>query len=79
MGMETPTPIADFAAQADLSIGYACDIRKGRRSPSVRMAIEIFRRTGERFGPLIGASNDMIDHLDAVTPPGKTREQRRAA
>lgn len=58
--MEQP-PVADFAKQAGISVGYACEILNGR-IPPVRRAIDIYRRTGRRFGRAV----DMDDATMAM-------------
>ena len=59
---------ADFADQAGISRSYACEIASGKRSPSMRMAIDIYRKTGRRFGPVAAMDDADIDVLDRVTP-----------
>lgn len=56
--------VAEFADAAGISVGYACEILNGR-APSVRRAIDIYRRTGRRFGSAIGMSDATMETLEA--------------
>ena len=49
-------PLTDFAVQAGISISYASDILNGKRTPTPRMALQIYRRTKRKVGPLNGAT-----------------------
>jgi transcriptional regulator with XRE-family HTH domain len=62
----TPT---DFADKAGISISYASELLRGKRTPGARLAIDIFRRTGRRFGVVTLATDADIDALDRMTPP----------
>lgn len=42
--------------QAGLSESYASQISSGKRSPSLRLALEIYRKTGLKYGQLERAS-----------------------
>lgn len=66
--MDTPKTPTEFAAAAGISIPYASEILSGKRVPSQRLAIDIFKRTGRRFGAIAGASDDEIAVLDRLTP-----------
>lgn len=50
---------------AGISRSYACEILKGRVPPMDR-AIEIFRKTGSKFGALKGLSDSEIGALEAL-------------
>jgi hypothetical protein len=43
--------------------GYAYDIANGRRIPNHRLALRIFRATGDKLGPLADVSDDAIAAL----------------
>jgi transcriptional regulator with XRE-family HTH domain len=66
--MDTKNSPTEFAAAAGISIAYASEILAGKRTPSTRLAIDIFKRTGRKFGSIIAASDDDIAVLDRVTP-----------
>lgn len=76
MGMDTPPKPTEFATKAGISVPYASELLSGKRTPSTRLAIDIFRRTGQRFGPIVGATDAEIDALDRLTP---RRSERAAA
>lgn len=54
--MKKTDKLTDFAAKAGISIGYASQIVAGQRTPTVEMALNIYRRTGRQFGILVGAT-----------------------
>lgn len=62
-----PKP-TEFAAVAGISIPYASELLSGKRTPSTRLAIDIYRRTGRKFGSIVTASDADIDALDRLTP-----------
>lgn len=53
----------EFAAAVGISVPYASQILNGQRDPSRALAITIFRRTGQKLGPIAGASDDDIEML----------------
>lgn len=59
--MDTPTK---FAEAAGISIPYASQLLSGKRVPSQTLAIQIFRRTGRKFGPIASLSDEVIGHLE---------------
>lgn len=66
--METASPslvrrLIDANVIAEGS-GTYYDIRSGRRKPSAKLAVQIFRETGEKFGPLAGLSDDDISAFE---------------
>jgi transcriptional regulator with XRE-family HTH domain len=38
--------MTDLAKRLDITIGYLCDIRYGRKTPSLELALAISRETG---------------------------------
>ena len=64
--MEHPTSPSEFAAAAGISIPYASQILNNRREPSRPLAITIFRRTGRKFGPIAGLSDEDIATLERI-------------
>jgi hypothetical protein len=46
--------------------GTYYDIRRGRRVPSPKLAVQIFRVTGERFGPIANLTDDEIAVLEKM-------------
>lgn len=61
--METPTA---FAAATGISVPYASQILSGKREPSRPLAIQIYRKTGRRFPPIIDLSEEDIDTLERI-------------
>lgn len=55
-----------------VSKSYASQIVAGVRAPSLSLALRIFRATGMKFGPLVGASQAEIEALEKLA-------RRRAA
>jgi transcriptional regulator with XRE-family HTH domain len=68
VAMDIPNSPTEFAASAGISVPYASEILSGKRTPSTRLAIDIFKRTGRRFGSVVSASDDDIAALDRLTP-----------
>lgn len=61
--MESPT---EFAAAAGISVPYASQLLSGNRAPSQALAISIFRKTGQKLGPLARMSDADIDELERL-------------
>lgn len=57
----TPTRLS---RELSISVPYASQILKAVRTPPPAMAIRIFRKTGLRFGVLVGATDEEIDVLE---------------
>lgn len=57
----TPT---EFARELGVSKGYAGDLRSGRRDPSPKVAIRIYRAAKIKLGPIAHASDAEIDVLE---------------
>lgn len=57
----TPTKLA---ALADISVPFASQVLSGAKVPSTRSAIRIYRATGQKFGPIAGATDEEIDVLE---------------
>ena len=66
--MDIPPKPTDLANEAGISVPYASELLSGKRTPSTRLAIDIFKKTGLRFGALVGASEQEIGALDRLTP-----------
>jgi hypothetical protein len=64
-GMDDLSTPSKLAKAAGISRSYACEILQGR-SPSRVRAIEIFRRTGLKFGPIASLSDSEIDALEGL-------------
>ena len=64
--MEQATSPSEFAAAAGISIPYASQILNNKREPSRPLAITIFRRTGRKFGPIVGLSDEDIATLERI-------------
>jgi transcriptional regulator with XRE-family HTH domain len=67
-----PTP-TEFATKAGISVPYASELLSGKRTPSTRLAIDIYRRTGRKFGRIAALSDADIDTLDRLTPQRRDR------
>lgn len=61
----TPTP-SEFAKAAGISVSYACELLTAKRTPSQRLAVRIYRRTGRKFGSIAGATDADIDALERL-------------
>lgn len=53
----------ELAAKAGISESYATQLLDGTRKGSLELALQIYDRTGERFGILVGLSEDAIGEL----------------
>lgn len=51
---------------AGISKSYASEILSAARTPSRPLAITIFRRTGRKFGPIAGLSDEDIATLERI-------------
>ena len=60
MSSTTPT---ELSKAADISLSHASMILSGSRSPSLGKALQIYDRTGLRFGILEGLTPEEIEPL----------------
>lgn len=58
--------VKDLHEGLGVSKGHASEILSGETSPSLKLAIKIFRRFGTKLGPIAGASKIEIDTLEKV-------------
>jgi plasmid maintenance system antidote protein VapI len=56
----------ELSAAAGISVPFASQILSGKRKPSRPMAVQIFRRTGQKFGPLSNLTDREIDQLERL-------------
>ena len=49
-----------------ISSSYASQISRGDRTPSLALALRIFRELGVKLGPLVGASKSEIAALERL-------------
>lgn len=49
-----------------VSNGYSYDIANGKRPPSQKLAVRIFRETGRKLGPLTSLSDEEIAVLEKM-------------
>jgi len=66
---ELPAKPTELAAMLSISVAYASHILKGERPWTKALAISVFRQTGARVGPLVGASDEEIDVLERFETP----------
>ena len=62
----TKTRLIDFAQAANISLGFASEIRNGKKFPSLDMAFQIYDATGEKYGPLILRTRANIEAVRAA-------------
>lgn len=66
--MSAPTPASVLAKQireaADVSEGYSHDLARGKRKPSLPLALKIYRNAGLKLGPIAGVEDAAIKALD---------------
>jgi hypothetical protein len=55
-----PKVIAERLRRIDVSGPYAWQIAHGKRAPSRKLAVRIWREAGIKLGPLVGKSDDEI-------------------
>jgi transcriptional regulator with XRE-family HTH domain len=79
--MAEPAEYVDFAARTGISESYAHEILNGKRTPSRRLAISIYRKTGRKLGPIDALSDDDIDVLERIegAQASTPADQERAA
>lgn len=58
--------LTDFADEAGISVSYASEIVRGKRTPSRSLAISIYRKTGRKFGPISALPDTDIDTLERI-------------
>lgn len=67
----------ELAEKAEISEAYACQLLNGTRTkPSLELALQIYDRTGLRFGILEGLSDAAIGELPRK---GESTDTQRAA
>ena len=74
---QLPTP-TELATRAGISVSYASEMLAGKRTPSPRLAIDIYRRSGRKFGVIADANDADIDALDRLTLARPAKRPRRA-
>lgn len=70
-----PLPLVDKLRSIGISDSYAWQIANGRRPPSLKLALRIHKKIGEKLGPLSGATAAEIAALERVN----ARKQQDAA
>lgn len=78
MKPEALSPSA-LSEAVNISQSYASMILAGERSLKLPLAIEIFRRTGHKLGPIATASDEEIDTLERFPVAVKLERQERDA
>ncbi len=73
--MEDEASLNSRIVALGVSRSYASEIVSGNRSPSVPLAIRIFRKIGVKLGPLVNASEDEINALESVNAKRMARSQ----
>ena len=53
----------ELSQRADISVPYASQLLRGKRSPSIGIALQIYDKTGLQFGFLVGLTPDEIEPL----------------
>jgi len=64
--MSNSTPLLKKLVALGVSQPYASQISRGVRTPSLRLAIRIYRELGVKLGPIAGASSAEIRTLEKV-------------
>lgn len=72
----TPSALKDAVG---ISQAYASMILSGERTLKLPLAIEIFRKTGHKLGPIADASDEEIDTLERFPIGMKLPQERDAA
>lgn len=84
----TPNELYRRLVGLGVNKGYASQISRGQRAPSLKLALKLFREGGLKIGPLSDASKSAIASLDKATAeptpsdapsPDAPAEQVRAA
>lgn len=61
--MSELTPTA-LAATLKISVPYASQLLTGAREMPRALAVKLYRATGQKLGPIAGATDDQIETLD---------------
>ncbi len=68
--MPAPTEASMLARKiregAELSEGYSHDLARGKRRPSLKMALKIYRGAGVKLGPIEHANEADIEALERL-------------
>ncbi len=51
----------ELSKAADISVPYAWQILKGKRTPTISVALRIYDNLGLQFGPLVGLNKRDIE------------------
>jgi len=65
-----PTALAEFLG---ISVSYAHALLKGDRPWSQSLALSVYRKTGEKIGPIVGATDEEIEVLERFASPRPER------
>ena len=60
---ETAIRPTDLAEKLGISIPYASQLLSGARVPSLALALEMYAKSGQKFGPLKDKSEEQIETL----------------
>jgi hypothetical protein len=58
-----PNPLAQRIKTIGIANGYAYDLANGKREPSLKLALQIWAKTGDRLGPIAHADEAQLDAL----------------
>lgn len=73
--MSDSTPLLKQLVALGVSQPYASQISRGVRTPSLRLAIKIYRKIGVKLGPIATASSAEIRTLEKVGAKRVTPEE----
>lgn len=65
--METPR-VKDICEAAEISKGYASDIRSGRQDPSRPLAVHLYRKLGWRHDCIADLTESQIEASELLEP-----------
>jgi len=71
-----PTELSD---KTGISVPYASQILKGERFPSLEVALMIYDRAGQKFGPLKGLTKREIETARKMNGNGVDAKAAKAA
>lgn len=70
MGKPLPITAKELADAADVSSGFASLVTRGLKPLPQRIAIKVWRKTGQKLGPIADATDEEIATLEKFQETG---------
>lgn len=79
MGQPLPISAKELAHAAEVSSGFASLVTRGIKPLPRRLAIKVWRKTGQKLGPIADATDDEIRVLERFDEQAASESQPGAA